>query len=157
MRPVSLACLAFVLAAGFCAGACAQTLYKLIDKNGKVTYSEEKPKQFDGQVIEMNIDPNANRATLPKYTPAPAGSAGAAGGPITPAQMANVQRANEKLAAAKRALDEAKANPEMTRMGKVGGGSREVVSPEYEARIAKLQQDVKDAEDEVRNALNPPR
>ena len=46
--------------------ALAQTLYKLIDKNGKITYSEEKPKNFDGQVIPMNIDPNANTATMPK-------------------------------------------------------------------------------------------
>ena len=44
----------------------AQTVYKLIDKNGKITYSEEKPKNFDGQVIPMNIDPNANTATLPR-------------------------------------------------------------------------------------------
>ena len=49
--------------------AAAQTLYKLIDKNGKVTYSEEPPKNFDGKVIRMDIDPNANRATLPKYEP----------------------------------------------------------------------------------------
>src|SRR5580704_10815022 len=48
--------------------ALAQTVYKLIDKNGKITYSEEKPKNFDGQVIPMNIDPNANTATLPKAT-----------------------------------------------------------------------------------------
>src|SRR5690348_16979476 len=44
--------------------AAAQTVYKLIDKNGKVTYAEEKPKSFDGKVIRMDIDPNANKADL---------------------------------------------------------------------------------------------
>ena len=51
------------------AGASAQTLYKLIDKNGKVTYSESPPKDFDGKVQRMDIDPKANTATLPRYTP----------------------------------------------------------------------------------------
>ena len=32
-------------------GASAQTLYKLIDKDGKVTYSEKPPKDFDGKTI----------------------------------------------------------------------------------------------------------
>ena len=45
----------------------AQTLYKLIDKNGKITYSEEAPKNFDGKVIKIEVNPNANTATLPKF------------------------------------------------------------------------------------------
>ena len=40
--------------------AAAQTVYKLIDRNGKITYSEEPPKNFDGKVIRIDIDPNAN-------------------------------------------------------------------------------------------------
>jgi hypothetical protein len=151
MRPALFACFAF-LAACVCAPASAQTLYKLIDKNGKVTYSEEKPKQFDGQVIEMNIDPNANRAALPKYE----ASKTPAGG-LAPAQVAEIQRANQKLFEARKALDDAKANPEMVRLGKVGGGAREATSPEYDARISQLQKDVKDAEDEVRRAMQPAR
>ena len=152
MKSASLARFALVAAAVFCATASAQTLYKLVDKNGKITYSETRPKEFDGQVIELNIDPNANRAVLPKYDPTknPPGA-------ITPEAVANINQAQEKLAAAKKALDEAKANPEMTRMGKVGGGSREEVSPEYEARVAKLEQDVRDAEEAVRSALPKPR
>src|ERR1700733_2938822 len=59
--------IALAAAAGLLAfHASAEVLYKLIDKNGKVTYSEEKPKSFDGQVIRIDIDPNANTATLPK-------------------------------------------------------------------------------------------
>ena len=148
MKSAPLARFALVAAAFFCATASAQTLYKLVDKNGKITYSESRPKEFDGQVIELNIDPNANRATLPKYDPAKNQP-----GAITPEAAANINQAQQKLAAAKKALDEAKANPEMQRMGKVGGGAREVVSPEYEARVAKLEQDVRDAEEAVRSAL----
>jgi len=148
MSPAFLARIALVAAAALCATASAQTLYKLVDKNGKITYSESRPKEFDGQVIEMNIDPNANRATLPKYdaTKVPQGG-------MTPDVIANINQAQQQLAAAKKALDEAKASPEMTRMGKVGGGSREVTSPEYEARVAKLEQDVRDAEEAVRSAM----
>ena len=65
--PVHLAAVA--CAALFSAAAAAETLYKLIDKNGKVTYSEEKPRSFDGQVIRLDIDPNANTATLEKPQP----------------------------------------------------------------------------------------
>lgn len=148
MKSGSLARMALVAAAMFAATAFAQTLYKLVDKNGKITYSESRPKEFDGQVIELNIDPSANRAVLPKYD-----ATKAAPGAMTPEAVADINQAQQKLAAAKKVLDEAKANPEMQRVGKVGGGAREVVSPEYEARVAKLEQDVRDAEEAVRNAL----
>ena len=153
MRFASLARVALVVTMSLCAAAYAQTLYKLIDKNGKITYSESKPKEFDGQVIPLNIDPTANTAVLPKYeaSKAPAGAG------LTPEQMANVQRAQEKLAAAKRELGAAKPSPETQRVGKVGGGAREIVSAEYEERVSKLEQRVKDAEEEVRNALPRPR
>ena len=152
MKWSSLTRIALVAGAAFCAAASAQTLYKLIDKNGKVTYSESRPKEFDGQVIQLNIDPNANSAVLPKYDPSKDTR-----GVMTPEAMANIQQAQQKLAVAKKALDEAKASPEMQRVGKVGGGAREMVSPEYEARVAKLEQDVRDAEDAVRLATPQPR
>ncbi|HET9471044.1 MAG TPA: DUF4124 domain-containing protein, partial [Usitatibacter sp.] len=77
-RAVSrLAAAGCVACAGFFAlaanSALAQTLYKLIDRNGKVTYSQEAPKDFDGKVIRIDIDPNRNSATLG----APAPSSGA--------------------------------------------------------------------------------
>lgn len=49
-----------------CAAASAETLYKLIDKNGKVTYSETRPDKFDGQVIPINVDSKANTMDAPK-------------------------------------------------------------------------------------------
>ena len=38
-----------VALAAFALGASAQTLYKLIDRNGKVTYAEKPPKDFDAE------------------------------------------------------------------------------------------------------------
>ena len=48
-----------VLALG-CAGAGAQELYKLVDKNGRVTYSDTVPRDFKGRVIPLHVDPNLN-------------------------------------------------------------------------------------------------
>ena len=132
------------------AGALAQTLYKLIDKNGKVTYAQEKPKYFDGQVIEVHIDPNANKATLPKFTPAPpppAASAKAAPGKDPVAQ------ARARVDAARQAYENARDNPsegEVQRIGKVGGGTRPVLSAEYQQRLARLEGELKEAEEDLR-------
>ncbi|HUL96906.1 MAG TPA: DUF4124 domain-containing protein [Usitatibacter sp.] len=158
--------LAILAAGAFCiaASVSAQTLYKLIDKNGKVTYSEEKPKNFDGQVIPLTIDPNANTATLPKPAAAP-GKGGEVGemkvrsrGNMSDRQRdaeARYAQAKEKLESSKKALQDAKDNPgpdDMMMVGKVGGGVRNIPSEEYEKRLAKLEQDVKDAEDELARA-----
>ena len=153
--------IAYLLAAGaallaWCSGdATAQTLYKLIDKNGKVTYSEKPPKDFDGKVVPMNIDPNANTATLPKpgtaspqadprFAPAAQGGGGS-----------SVQSAREKLDAAKKALQNAIDNPgegDVQRMGIKGGGTRPVPTEDYQKKIAALEADVKKAEEELRVA-----
>jgi hypothetical protein len=144
MRKILLA----VAAAAIAFGASAQTMYKLIDKNGKVTYAEKPPKDFDGKVIRMDIDPNANTATLPKPT-----------GPLVdPAKAAtadNVKAAREKLEAAKKAYQNALDNPgdgELTYIGNKGGGTRPVPSEEYQKRLSTLEQAVKDAEEELKRA-----
>ena len=153
------------VACGFAAfPACAQTLYKLIGKDGKVTYSEEKPKNFDGQVIPLTIDPNANTATLPKPAAAP-GKGGEVGemkvrprNAVSDSQRdrdARLAQAKERLENAKKALQDAKDNPgpdDMMMVGKVGGGVRNIPSEDYSKRLAKLEQDVKDAEDELARA-----
>jgi hypothetical protein len=139
--------------------ASAQTLYKLIDKNGKVTYAEKPPKDFDGKVIRMDIDPNANTAVLPK----PGAGEGAL--PASPeAQQirrglteANrneraLESARQNLDAAKSALQSLIDNPregDVTRVGMVGGGSRPVYTEEYQERIRNAEATVKAAEDEV--------
>src|SRR4051812_22595308 len=86
----------------------AQTLYKLIDKNGKVTYVERAPKpgEFDGQVIRIDVNPNQNTAILPKLAPGNAGQ-GQAG---SASQAGGQRAANEKLEAARKALAQAQEN-----------------------------------------------
>ena len=49
-RPLALLAGFALGAALFASLATAQTLYKLIDKDGKVTYSEKPPKDFGGKV-----------------------------------------------------------------------------------------------------------
>jgi len=129
--------------------ASAQTLYKLIDRNGKVTYSESKPKEFDGQVIRLDIDPNANTATLPKpTTQSPAEAARAAG--VKNQAIVRLEGAQERLGRAKAALQDARDNPresDFERIGKVGGGSRPVPTEAYLARVSRLEDEVRQAEE----------
>ena len=140
--------------AALCAAAAhAQTLYKLIDKNGKVTYSESAPKPgtFDGQVIRIDVNPNQNTAILPKPGPRNTGQEQAEAA----SRSANVKAAQEKLDAAKKALAQAQENPspdEVTRVGTTRGFTRPVESDEYKAKIAKLEADVKQAEEELKRA-----
>ena len=155
--------IAAAMLAAFASGVSAETLYKLIDKNGKVTYSGEKPKNFDGQVIRIDIDPNANTATLPKpAAPAKGGEEGVRRTPVTtfgnPARAAAEERvrvAREKVEEARRLLKETQDNPggdDLQFIGKVGGGARPVPSEEYQARLARLERAVQDAEEELRRA-----
>src|SRR5262245_34070836 len=92
--------------AAFAAGvADAQTLSKLIDKNGKVTYSEKVPDNYDGKVVPVTIDPNANKASLPRPQN-PRGDE-----PAMSPKAESVARARESLEAAKKALQNARDNP----------------------------------------------
>jgi hypothetical protein len=151
--------LAFASALALGAGeVSAQTLYKLIDKNGKVTYSESAPKQFDGKVIRMDIDPNANTATLPKPRAAPSAEPTQADLSAPPPKQRpelNLKDAREKLERAQKALADAKENPragELNWIGNVGGGARAVPSEGYTQRLQALEQAVLAAQDEVRLA-----
>jgi hypothetical protein len=137
--------------AGFCADASAQTLYKLIDKNGKITYSESPPKDFDGKVIRMDIDPNANTATMPKGSQLREEGAAAKNASADDA----VRSARLRLENAKKALAGARDNPgeaDVARIGKKGGGTRPQPSEEYQRRLEKLEADVKEAEEGLEKA-----
>lgn len=141
-----------ICAAFGAAVANAQTFYKLIDKNGKVTYSESAPKpgEFDGQVIRIDVNPQGNTAQMPRFQrtePAPASQKGAA--PST------AETAREKLEAARKALASARDNPspeEVRRVGTTKGFTRPVETDEYKAKLEKLEADVKQAEEELRRA-----
>ena len=155
MKRRSLALLASFAFGGafFASAAIAQTLYKLIDKDGKVTYSEKAPKDFDGKVVPMNIDPKANTATLPKPGPAPRPETRAS--PTTPGSGSAVQAARDKVEEAKKALQDAIDNPregEVQRVGTTKGFTRPVPTEEYQKRIAALEENVKKAEEELRVA-----
>jgi hypothetical protein len=138
-----------LIAAFACGIALSQTmtLYKLVDKNGKVTYSEEKPKSFDGKVIVIEVDPNRNTATLPKYEETVRAKPKAdksAGG--------RTDELKDRVAQRKAALAEALANPgedDVGRMGTVGGRARPVPTDAYLKRLAELERSVKEAEDDL--------
>jgi hypothetical protein len=155
MRFQSLGMLALAAVSFAAAPVSAQTLYKLIDKSGKVTYSEAPPKpgEFDGQVLRIDVDPKANTATLPKGEALKAP-------PQAPVNVPPALReARVKLDIARRKLEEARSNPgpdDMQRIGNVGGGARAVPSEAYQKRIAELEESVRKAEEEVRRAEPPP-
>jgi len=149
--------------------ASAQTLYKLIDKDGKVTYSEKPPKDFDGKVVPLDIDPNRNTATLPK-PPAKVerteetgpGKAGRKGPPPKRVEGEKgvdsedrVREAKERVESTRKALEDAQNNPgpdDVLRVGKVGGGTRPVFSEPYAQRLNRLEAQVKEAEENLKRA-----
>ncbi|HET7546882.1 MAG TPA: hypothetical protein VFJ86_03895 [Usitatibacter sp.] len=140
--------------------ALAQTVYKLIDRHGKITYAEEPPKYFDGQVIRIDIDPNANRATLAAPKPPPAPDRGTEPGAkpkhapaAQPTAAQKREAAERRLEAARKALEDARDKPgdgDIRFIGNAGGGTRPVPTEAYEQRLANLERAVKEAEDEVR-------
>ena len=140
--------------------AAAQTLYKLIDKNGKVTYAEKPPANFDGKVIRMDLDPNANTAVLPK--PGASGSSESSNKDTETqrrdssvkkksAEEERLERARSKVDDAKQRLQDLIDNPsddDVMRIGKVGGGARPVFTEEYQEKIKRAEAAVKAAEEE---------
>jgi hypothetical protein len=123
------------------------TLYKLVGKDGKVTYSEKPPKDFDGKVIRLDIDPKANTATLPEGSRLQERSEASKS---TATRDEQLKAARARVDAAQKALEDARANPgegDIARMGKKGGGTRPVPTEDYQQRLAKLERDLKDAED----------
>ncbi|QJR09678.1 hypothetical protein DSM104443_00727 [Usitatibacter rugosus] len=110
---LSLAALALLVATAIPFAADAK-LYKLVDKNGKVTYGDKVPKGFDGEVTEIAIDaPPPPAANPPPSAPRafPAGQEQPAKRDInTERKVARAKfqsaldAAREKLAAAKKAL-----------------------------------------------------
>ena len=151
MKPHATFVLCLLLAAG---GASAQTLYKLVDKNGKVTYAEKAPEHFDGQVIPMTIDPNANTATLPKPQAAPAPGKATFAEPVGVVRKTPADTARENVEKARKALQEARDNPSegdfrfIANAG-AGTGTRRVPTEGYIARVNALEAALKKAEAEA--------
>jgi hypothetical protein len=154
---VLLLCAVAATLAALPAAADSQTVYKLIDKKGKVTYAEKAPKNYEGQVIRMEIDLKANTAILPKPGQAPAAFPTLT---LSPQEVRRIDadlrlaRAEEALEAAKKALKDGQepSEDEVLRLGKVGGGTRPVFTEAYQNRIKALEEDVKNSEAEVEKA-----
>ena len=141
--------------------AAAQTVYKLIDKNGKVTYSETEPKNFDGKVIRVDIDPNANKANLG----VPQGDTGGAAAGRTKAKIdardaergharaEQLQNARDKLKSAEDAYADAREHPvegtDIRYVGNKSGGTRAEPTEAYQKRLEQLERAVKEAENEL--------
>lgn len=89
----------------------AQTMYKLVDRNGKTSYSDKIPKNFDGTVTRIETDPvtNVQPAAAP---PAPAAASTESGKSDMNTKrraqrerlQAAIDRAYERLDNAKKAL-----------------------------------------------------
>ena len=137
--------------------AFAQTMYKLVDKDGKVTYSNEPPKNFQGTVTKIEVDPKANRMVAPK------GRDGQTIGEelqekresARASEQSKVAAARAKLESARKAYEQARDNPgeaDVRRVGTVSGGSRPVFSDEYQAKLDQLEAAVRQAEEELRRA-----
>ena len=138
MRTLAIA----LIAAGFALPAAAQTLYKLIHPDGKVEYAEKPPKEFPGKVIRLDVNPESNKATLPRFEP-------------KARPESRVPAARDKLDKARKALKDAEDNPsegDVMRVGNVGGGTRPVNTEAYDEKLKKLREAVKAAEDDLRAA-----
>ena len=150
-KPIARPALAAVLLAAALPAA-TQTIYKLIDRHGKVTYSEEAPKNFDGQVIRIDIDPNANKATLGGRAPAAKTEAPPAAAPAAPSADDQLTAARDRLEARRKELADAREHPrddEVQWIGNKSGGTRAVPTEAYQQRLADLERAVKESEDEV--------
>jgi len=153
-----LALPAFLLASYALAQPDTQVVYRLVDKKGKTTYADKAPgKEFQGKVTRIEVDLNANVATLKSLGES---SAPLVRLPLTDPELKRVKadaelaRAIEALEAAKKARQDGKdpTEEETQFIGKVGGGARPVPTAAYETRIRKLDEAVKTAEAEVDRA-----
>jgi hypothetical protein len=166
MKMLSGLCLAMALCVPVAALAQTAPLYKLVDKNGKVTYAEKVPPGWEGQATLVDIDTQRNTATLPKASSAPSeGGAARPAAATSPAKEAaarkekRIEAAKKKLEDAKASLADAIANPsddDVQRIGnaRTGGGatSRSVWSDAYRTRVESLENAVKDAEAKLAEA-----
>lgn len=149
-----------------------QVLWKLVDKKGRVTYADQPPKDFDGVATRIEVPLDARSAPAPSTT-APAPSAGAprptgagpAGAPVaggaapSAAPSPDLLKARAKLEEARKAYESGKEpGPEdVVWVGRKGGGARPEISESYAARVRKLEDAVRAAEDEVQRLERPSR
>lgn len=143
----------------------AQQLWKYVDKDGKVTYSDKPPRK-DEKAEEVKNDPKANVIESHKV-PAAAPAKGTAGSAATPDRakarddaMKNVDAARASLDAAKKALEagkEPQAGETQIIVGRTGEGKPTGINsvmrkPEYYERVKALEDAVTAAEKNLEEA-----
>lgn len=139
-----------------------QVFWKLVDRNGKVTYADKAPgRDYDGKVTRIEVDLAANRATLVNVGESSSPSQLPLSAPELRRVKADAElaRARERLDAARKAREDGKElRPEETRwIGKKGGGARPEPTDDYRVRIRLLDDAVRAAEAELERARNAAR
>lgn len=137
--------------------ALAQTIYKLIDKNGRVTFTDTAPKNFEGQVTPIEIDTRANIAQPPKIPPggSPPMSPYATQRELTRNEaVVRLNQARDRYNAAKDALEQGKeVQPdEFQTLVAQGGVGRRVPNASYFERQKSLEATLQQAERELGEA-----
>lgn len=160
-----------------CALACAtsayaqgsQVLWKLVDKKGRVTYVDQVPKDFDGVVTKIEVPLDARSTAAPSApasgSPArPALPSAASPGAQTPgapgaSPSGDLAKAKARLEEARKAYDAGKepGTDDVVWVGRKGGGARPEISESYAARVKKLEDAVRAAEQEVERLERGPR
>lgn len=151
MRKFELITLCLVLS---CA-ATAQTIYKEVDKDGKVTYTDKKPDESSKKAEKVDIDKNRNIAQpLVSKEEKEGGSRSSAKPEQRIARdndlLAKLDQARENLERAKEALANAQAPAEDEWIFIMGGGR--VPSEAYFQRIKISEDAVKKAEEDLASA-----
>jgi Domain of unknown function (DUF4124) len=129
----------------------AEVLYKLVDKNGKVTYSQSVPANFAGQVVRLEIASTTNTAqSAPRGTEDSGVRTATENEKIIrrrpPSNDDAIEAARLRVQAAQAALADARDNPKPEDWQNTVTGRR-YPKPEYGARLERLEQAVKVAEE----------
>lgn len=162
MSPLKYVVMA-LLGAAYALAANAQELYKYVDKDGKVTYSDVKPKPGE-KATKVNVDHKDNVIASPKRKTDTEGdnketrdrSKDAKASDQTKKANA-IEAAEKRLADAKKALEEGRemtADDTIVRVGRnekggQSGANQVIPKPEYHERVAKLEEAVKAAEENL--------
>ncbi len=137
----------------------AQALYKYIDKDGKVSYSDKPPKP--GEKAELvKTDSNVNIMSAPsnkvdgvKQSLQEVNARAAARASLRDKLKSDVDAARTALEQAKKALEDGReATPEERQIVVRQGGNAVLRKPEYYERIAILEAAVKQAEENLAKA-----
>jgi hypothetical protein len=133
------------LLAGGAVDASAVTLYKLIDRDGRITYLDRPPASFDGRVVPLDIDTSASVVALPDLPPT-VPSEVQVPPPVAIDRDAQVAAARRDLEAALKALEDAQNNSRAEDWIYFGQTHRRAPRPEYQARLQALADRVRIAQ-----------